>query len=507
MKTIDNKDIIPEFFIKEEQRFEEHLKPKSNTKIVFSGNFGMGKTTFLNDYFFSKENLNYKGKRDHFNVFKVNPVNYSVSSNEDIFQLIKIEILQQFLDRGIITETKTVNTSNVIASMLTNNTGEIVGKTSELLLKVGAPVLDIYTKINGITALEGVSSSKVLNSVVDSVKSYTKDIGVLYDKEKKDRETYFEQVVEFIEPYKNDKEGILESDVTTSIIKMFLADQKVFKKETENILIVDDLDRLDPAHMFRILNVFASHIDNHSFSQNIGENKFGFDKVILVCDVPNLKLIFQHVYGDNTDFEGYFDKFYSSSTFEFFNLNEVMMYILHDFKSMLKVIDRPDAPEKYLYGLRSCLCLMIKQRLLNVRTLLKYKSDNVYKINIRTYDDNNGIKERNDDNFGLFFIDVLVSIYGDYSKLKHALNSMDTNDGLNKVFTEIYASVLHCSQAGEATPISLLSKGGNQGLYIFSENNFDLRKIDFVRVHSGNEPDGKNLLINLLDVLIQNDYF
>jgi hypothetical protein len=82
----------------------------------------------------------------------------------------------------------------------------------------------------------------------------------------------------------------------------------------KSVLIIDDLDRLDPEHIFRILNIFSAFQDQHKET-----NKFGFDKVILVFDVENVRSIFRHKYGSGADFSGYLDKFYSQEIFWFDN--------------------------------------------------------------------------------------------------------------------------------------------------------------------------------------------
>ncbi len=50
----------------------------------------------------------------------------------------------------------------------------------------------------------------------------------------------------------------------------------------EVVRILDDLDRIDTEHIFRLLNVFVAQVDVVGKGEN--DNKFGFDKVIFVCD-------------------------------------------------------------------------------------------------------------------------------------------------------------------------------------------------------------------------------
>ena len=70
------------------QDFTTHLSITGNNRIIFSGPFGSGKTYFLNEYF--KENTDYE-------VFHLYPVNYSISQNGDIFELIKFDLLFELL--------------------------------------------------------------------------------------------------------------------------------------------------------------------------------------------------------------------------------------------------------------------------------------------------------------------------------------------------------------------------------------------------------------------------
>jgi len=68
------------------ERFEHHFTLPHNTNLLFSGKYGIGKTTFLNSYF---------EKRHDTIIIKLFPVNYAVSSNDNIFELIKIDIIKQ----------------------------------------------------------------------------------------------------------------------------------------------------------------------------------------------------------------------------------------------------------------------------------------------------------------------------------------------------------------------------------------------------------------------------
>ena len=120
--------------------------------------------------------------------------------------------------------------------------------------------------------------------------------------------------------------------IITTIIRKTI---KNFKERTnkEVVLVIEDLDRIDPAHLFRILNVFSAHID-YCYKNLISPdtsvmcgNKFGFDNVVLVADYENIKYIFEHFYGNKTDFGGYICKFLSSTYFQYSLKSERYQYI------------------------------------------------------------------------------------------------------------------------------------------------------------------------------------
>src|ERR1700754_2660453 len=98
-----------ELFLESEKKFIEHLKIKDNERIIFSGKFGHGKTTFL-EYFFEedKQKINFKNEISY-NVIKLFPVNYSIASNEDIFKYIKYDIILEMLRKEYKVEEVLIN--------------------------------------------------------------------------------------------------------------------------------------------------------------------------------------------------------------------------------------------------------------------------------------------------------------------------------------------------------------------------------------------------------------
>ena len=87
-------------------------------------------------------------------------------------------------------------------------------------------------------------------------------------------------------------------------------------KGKKTVLIIEDLDRLDPQHLFRILNVLSAHIDDTSEPDKVS-NKFGFDNIVLVMDYETTEHIFHHFYGEKANYSGYMSKFLARAPFRY----------------------------------------------------------------------------------------------------------------------------------------------------------------------------------------------
>lgn len=128
-----------------------------------------------------------------------------------------------------------------------------------------------------------------------------------------------ENIEEFVEKLSIQKGSIYENDIITQLIRQIIDFIKE-KKQKQVVLVIDDLDRIDPEHIFRILNILSAH-DNFCES---GLNKFGIDKTIIVCDMSNIRNIYKAKYGIDVDFNGYIDKFYSKEIYHFDNTENVI---------------------------------------------------------------------------------------------------------------------------------------------------------------------------------------
>src|SRR5690606_11083880 len=82
----------------------------------------------------------------------------------------------------------------------------------------------------------------------------------------------YDTIKAYLESFENGK-GAKEFDAISALISEILTRIKADTKQ--NILIIDDLDRIDPEHIFRIFNLLSAHRDYQT-----SKHKFGFDNVI-----------------------------------------------------------------------------------------------------------------------------------------------------------------------------------------------------------------------------------
>lgn len=290
---------IPEIPVSNpEDEFQAHLDNYDNAKIVFSAPFGSGKSYFL-DYFFSKREAEYE-------VFKVYPVNYSVASNEDIFKYIKADLLFQLMGKDVDFDKEGITFYQAIHEYVYLNPFKTLSNFVEQVSKLH-PKTELISK--SVTALK-----TLLTPFVEKVKQYQASQEI--DDKKRS--------LDFIQELYESEGSLYEDNIYTQIIRQLLERLKESYSK-KSVLVIEDLDRMDPDHIFRILNVISAHYDTFKYGiseeEENSHNKFGFDKIIVVCDVKNIKAIFEHRYGEKADFAGYFNKFFSSTIFSFSNVD------------------------------------------------------------------------------------------------------------------------------------------------------------------------------------------
>jgi len=267
-----------------EQLFKAHLDIENNKRILFSAPFGAGKSFFLNNFFDKSV--------DRISLV-IHPVDYAVSSNEDIFELIKFDILTGLIDKYF--EQLDLSDDDIPEILL----------TQEYLRNR----LEFYPIIKEILPLM-IPGGEKIKTVLELIEKQTQQYQEFKDEMNQGEES---SVMEYLVGHRLKKGSIREDgDYITALVKNFIKRIKEKNGDKRFVFILDDLDRLDPEHVFRLFNVFTAHHDSRT-----DKNKFDFEQIIFVCDVRNIHHMFQHKYGMLTDFQGYIDKFYSSHIFKF----------------------------------------------------------------------------------------------------------------------------------------------------------------------------------------------
>lgn len=338
---------IPIETIKDE--FEAFLDNEGNSRVFFSGKFGIGKTYFIKDFFESRIN--------EYEAFHLFPVNYQLSSTEDIIELIKYDILVELLKKN----------NDIFQEK------EVKGiKDSSLLFYSWCKNRFSLNSILQSTLSIGESYSELLpNPILISLGKLGRPLKDLLEIDKEFQK--FKKEYEAGEKGQADKyiqaikvKNISETDYISHLLKEKV---RLQKKNKKSILILDDLDRIDPEHIFRILNVLSAYFEREH------ENKFGFDSIIIVADYSNIKNIFHHKYGVRADFSGYIDKFFTISPYYFDNkkaildtVDEIAMSIKNEEPSLNNAIGESGYIKLFL---RHIFAKAIDSEVINLRQLLK----------------------------------------------------------------------------------------------------------------------------------------
>lgn len=273
--------------------FANHLE--ANPRTILSSRFGDGKTYFLQNV---KDDAEIK---EEYKILTIYPVNYQVASNKDIFELLKRDVLFQLMLNEMISGNVTFTYDEAMSWFVQKNGCSIM---AELLPYLSEVAMDPESASRVISGMKGL---KLFQSLREKFKKFKEE----------QLSTDDDRIVAFLD--KVDSHFVYESDLITKIIQKAIAD---YKRRTNKkvMLVIEDMDRIDPAHLFRILNVLSAHID-YGYKNGIKPdnslvgNKFDFDNIVLVVDIKNLHSIYRHFYGQNTSFDGYISKFLSSVPF------------------------------------------------------------------------------------------------------------------------------------------------------------------------------------------------
>lgn len=413
---MDN-NIYSELFKVPSEKFKKHLESDINERILFSGKFGKGKTTFLQYFFDNKE----KPETDQkYFTIHISPVNYAVATNEDIFKLIKFDIILEFLRKGIEFEESDFDFMDTLPLFIRQNPEKIIGKLLSFIPVVGKEVDEVFKK------------GKKLYEEVKKHNSGINDKGEANQLEK------------YIETIETAEGSIYENDFITKIIEKAIS--KLESQDKKTILIIDDLDRLDPDHIFRILNVFASQFDNYKNTQK--SNKFNLSKIVIVCDLDNIRNIYKNRYGADVDFVGYVNKFYSTEPFYFNNYEQLNEIVRRELINIKLTGDRLDinlinyiAQIKSSIGIYELISNFLFFDFLSLRSLLNYSKQRKFEL-YKTYQIGEGHVE-NDRSTIVIEAQIITGLLGGYENSIQILSKLENLDSKVNRHEYYYRSIFY----------------------------------------------------------------
>ncbi len=373
---------------KQKIEFKELLLDSEINKILFSGKFGTGKTTFLRDFFIDYPN--------DFTPIFLYPVNYSVANNEDIFEYVKYDILIKLLEWDNIEDYITDISTSIAAQVL------FLDNPKDFILKL-------------------VKSYSSTCSVIEKIDSFLNGTKLL--KEELDKYKESAQIDNFLTELSQNKGSLFEKNLITNIIIAIIQRWKETNPTKKICLVIDDLDRIDPEHIFRIMNVFAAHNDIEEESKN----KFGFDRIVTVCDINNIQNIFFARYGVNTDFNGYISKFHSKSIF-YFDFTKEIISQLDTIFSKYSVMDNHSLINDFNFfykdRFKPIISELIQYGLITIRRIKQVFSGNKFNyINNRRYYYNQILYNDGAD-YVLWLYFVLEDLFNGKENLYQALYQM-----------------------------------------------------------------------------------
>ena len=148
------------------------------------------------------------------------------------------------------------------------------------LLMSGDLVLDDnkYSYIKSIEGFLSTNFNKIINDAIsvvaplltfvpkEMIDMLQKNISKFREYHSKINKSQSDTIEDYINSFTNQTGGIYEFDPISRLIWDLLSD---LKKQTNKkvVLVVEDLDRIDPAHIFRIMNILSAHWDMNDYSE------------------------------------------------------------------------------------------------------------------------------------------------------------------------------------------------------------------------------------------------
>lgn len=375
--------------------FENHLNIKNNNRIILSGRFGSGKTVFLKNFFNEKPNLL---------TVRISPSTYSIDSTYNIIQYLEKDILFQLV-------TKNSYSPHELNPSLMNKIwlfSQSIDSDS---------ILSSIDFVNKLSENNGDPKSAFFLSFVKHLNKSQKQLKNLFSKVDCVKNLQSDQINKFMAT----ESDLISSTSGTSLIFEALSKVKQEGNIDESILVIDDLDRLDPELIFKLLNILTARLDYDDFE--LGEDFYGFDRIILVCDIENIRSIFHHRYGISTNFNGYVRKFYSHKIYDFLP-EEYVLRLTEDVINSIKIDEKEWNRLFYDFTIRDQYLIKIISKLCGTRYLTfrhiseKYNAE--FQLNKRKIE---AINIHNTESIGLLIFDFLIWLFGDYNELLNAVDN------------------------------------------------------------------------------------
>ena len=273
---------------------------EANSRCVLSAPFGEGKSFFLNEFI--------KTKSSDYDFITLYPTGYQICENKDVFEYIKRDILLALLalEPGFLDALDKTNAA-IIWDSISECREDIVSCLPEINIGVHGTA--------GVT----ISTANIVNAVCKVI-----------EKCKKKWRFGGNHIKDYFNSFENNKGSLYEFNPISNMISSLMAARKKGSESSNPrkvVLVIEDLDRMDPEHIFRILNVFSAHLGD-DLDEDFSRNKFGFDKILLLCDYNNIKNIYHHLYGADADFCGYMSKFVAKGVFQYSLRSRVKEYMV-----------------------------------------------------------------------------------------------------------------------------------------------------------------------------------
>ena len=329
--------------------FEKFLT-EDNKRVFFSGRFGIGKTFFLQKFF--------EERTSEYDVYHLFPVNYQISSNENIVEFLKydilVELLKKYPEAFVAENVKGFKGNFKIFAAFWKDQG-LGTRLSKSAIDTLSSIPDPFSQVLGRLG-RPISALFTLKKDFEEFKQdYLSSDGRIAGK--------FMKAIE-------SENNLAATDHISHLLYEKIGQLKISgETKKRSVLILDDFDRIDPEHTFRILNILSAHMEGDE------ENKFGFDHIIIVGSLENLQRIFHHKYGAETDFLGYLDKFFTIEPYHFDNalaiaarIPQLLRSIQYEDKDLERAMEDDRTLKRFL---EKILLQALSAKVMNLRQLYR----------------------------------------------------------------------------------------------------------------------------------------